>query len=353
VLCFQIQALSGEQVWQTSVDWQAVLVGAGLLRVTVQYFEVSDDEAGQRLDNYLMSRLKGAPKSLLYRVIRKGEVRVNKGRVKPDSRLSAGDRIRVPPMRLGPSKVPQAPSEAFAAHLASAIVYDKDGLLIVNKPSGLAVHGGSGISLGLIESLRQLPGNKGFMELVHRLDRDTSGLVMVARKRSMLKYLQEGLRQRDLIQKHYLALTAGCWPQGLTQVDAPLLKSEEINSERFVRVHPAGKPSLTRFQVQQAFACATLVEAKPVTGRTHQIRVHAKHAGHPLIGDEKYGDAHMNQQLKLLGARRLFLHAWRLQLQLPSGEALDICAPLPDDLQKVLAALAGAANKGGSGVSDF
>ncbi|HEY6527653.1 MAG TPA: RluA family pseudouridine synthase [Cellvibrionaceae bacterium] len=300
--------------------------------MTVQYFQVTDNEDGQRLDNYLLSRLKGAPKSLIYRVIRKGEVRINKGRVKPDTRVKTGDSVRVPPMRLSQEQEIVPVGEGLKQHLMAAIIYDADGLLVVNKPSGLAVHGGSGVSLGLIESLRQLSGNQGFLELVHRLDRDTSGLVMVARKRSVLTYLQNCLRERDLIQKTYIALVQGAWPKHRTQVNAPLLKSGEVNQERFVKVSAQGKPSLTEFQIIRSFPNSTLVHAKPITGRTHQIRVHAQYAGCPLVGDEKYGAAEINSMFRGLGCRRLFLHAAQLDLMLPSGVALTLEAPLPDDL---------------------
>ncbi|HMW73265.1 MAG TPA: RluA family pseudouridine synthase, partial [Cellvibrionaceae bacterium] len=307
--------------------------------VTVQYFQVTDNEDGQRLDNYLLSRLKGAPKSLVYRVIRKGEVRVNKGRVQPDTRLKTGDSVRVPPMRLSQEQAVVPVGEGLKQHLLASIIYDANGLLVVNKPSGLAVHGGSGVSLGLIESLRQLPGNQGYLELVHRLDRETSGLVMVARKRSVLTYLQNCLRERGTIQKTYLALVQGLWPKHRTQVNAPLLKSGEINQERFVKVAAQGKPSLTEFNIVHTFAQCTLVEAKPITGRTHQIRVHAQYAGCPLIGDEKYGLAEVNSRFRSAGCRRLFLHAARLDLVLPDGAALTLEAPLPEDLTAVLRAL--------------
>lgn len=317
----------------TARQFLAIFVAAS---VTVQYFQVTDNEDGQRLDNYLLTRLKGAPKSLVYRVIRKGEVRVNKGRVRPDTRLKTGDSVRVPPMRLSQEQALVPVGEGLKQHLMASIIYDADGLLVVNKPSGLAVHGGSGVSLGLIESLRQLPGNQGFLELVHRLDRETSGLVMVARKRSVLTFLQDCLRERGSIQKTYLALVQGSWPKHRTQVNAPLLKSGEINQERFVKVSAQGKPSLTEFQVVQSFPQCTLVEAKPITGRTHQIRVHAQYAGCPLIGDEKYGSPEVNQQFRSLGCRRLFLHAARLDLLLPAGGNLSLDAPLPDDLSAFL-----------------
>lgn len=310
--------------------------------MAVQYFQVTENEDGQRLDNYLLSRLKGAPKSLVYRVIRKGEVRINKGRVKPDTRVKTGDAVRVPPMRLSEQQAVVPVGEGLKERLLASIIYDQDGLLVVNKPSGLAVHGGSGVSLGLIESLRQLPGNHGFLELVHRLDRETSGLVMVARKRSVLTYLQDCLRQRGVIQKTYIALVQGVWPKHRAQINAPLLKSPEINQERFVKVSAQGKPSLTEFQVLRSFENCTLVEAKPITGRTHQIRVHAQYVGCPLMGDEKYGSPEVNAGFRSKGCRRLFLHAARLDLFLPSGAPLTLTAALPEDLESCLRQLGNA-----------
>ncbi|MCR6651500.1 MAG: 23S rRNA pseudouridine(955/2504/2580) synthase RluC [Cellvibrionaceae bacterium] len=302
----------------------------------VQLFTVSADEDGQRLDNYLVTRLKGVPKSAVYRVIRKGEVRVNKGRAKPERRLQTGDVIRVPPLRLAETQPLAAPGQSLVLHLQDAVLYDECGLLIVNKPAGLAVHGGSGISLGLIEALRQMPGHHGFLELIHRLDRETSGCVMIARKRSVLKYFQEGLRERQGVQKSYLALVQGRWPKGVTQVDVPLKRFLQNDGERIVRVNAEGKPSLTRFEVLEVLPQATLVRASPVTGRTHQIRVHALHKGCPLVGDDKYGDTALNESLRGQGSRRLFLHAEKLDLTLPDGKSLSVAAPLPDDLDNLL-----------------
>ena len=302
----------------------------------VQVFTVSADEDGQRLDNYLVTRLKGVPKSAVYRVIRKGEVRVNKGRAKPERRLVEGDLVRVPPLRVAETKPPPAPGQSLVHHLQQAILHDRDGLLIVDKPAGLAVHGGSGVSLGLIEALRQMPGNQGFLELVHRLDRETSGCVMIARKRSVLKLFQEALRQRQGIQKTYLALVQGRWPKGLSIVDAPLKRFVQNGGERIVRVNMDGKPSHTHFEVVQVFRDATLVKASPITGRTHQIRVHALHHGCPLVGDEKYGDTPLNQAFRERGSRRLFLHAASLEIQLPEWEPLLIEAKLPDELNRLL-----------------
>ncbi len=306
----------------------------------VHILEVSEDEAGQRLDNYLLSRLKGVPKSLIYRIIRKGEVRVNKGRAKPERKLVALDQIRVPPVRVADPKVPAKPGEGLTELLQGAILFESDSLLVVNKPSGLAVHGGSGVSLGLIEALRQIRTECRFLELVHRLDRDTSGCVMVAKKRSMLKFLQEALRQAGGIDKRYLALVEGYWPKRRHVVEAPLRRNELQSGERIVRVDITGKASRTEFSVVKRFAEATLVQAKPITGRTHQIRVHALHAGHPLVGDEKYGRNEFNAKMRQAGVRRLFLHAVALKIPTPDGTSLEVEAPLPEELSRALELLA-------------
>lgn len=313
-------------------DQQAVFQAVTIL-------EVAQDEAGQRLDNYLIARLKGVPKSLIYRVIRKGEVRVNKGRVKPERKLAAGDQVRVPPVRIAePPAVPK-PGDGLVKTLDDAIVFESDALLVINKPSGLAVHGGSGVSLGLIEALRQMRPTSRFLELVHRLDRDTSGCVMVAKKRSMLKFLQNALRQPGGIDKQYLALVEGRWPNRRKFVDAPLKRSELPNGERIVRVDIAGKESRTEFSVEARFAEATLVRAKPMTGRTHQIRVHALHMGHAIVGDEKYGRDAFNKQMRQQGFKRLFLHATALRIPLPEGGVIEVGAPLPAELSIPLARL--------------
>lgn len=305
----------------------------------VQFYTVSQDEDGQRLDNYLMSRLKGVPKSALYRVIRKGEVRVNKGRVKPERRLADGDLVRVPPMRVAEQKTQPEPGQSLVKHLEEAVLYDQDGLLVVNKPSGLAVHGGSGVHLGLIEALRQMPGNHGFLELVHRLDRDTSGCVMIARKRSVLKRMQDALRERQGITKTYIALAQGVWPKNRVDVDVPLQRYLLPSGERMVRAHSEGKASKTLFKVLRQYREVALVEAKPISGRTHQIRVHALHVGCPLIGDDKYGDTELNHRLRMSGGGRLFLHAQSLQICLPNQAPLYFEAPLPIELEQVLARL--------------
>lgn len=309
------------------------------LPVKVSFVQVDDDQAGQRLDNFLMTRLKGVPKSKIYNVIRKGEVRVNKGRAKPDYKISLGDEIRIPPVRIAEKDPLPKPSNVMINLLTQSIVYEDAGLLVINKPAGLAVHGGSGVSLGLIETLRQMRPDARYLELVHRLDRDTSGCIMVAKKRSMLRHLQAALREKNHsgIRKVYKALVVGHWPQNCRRVDAPLLKTEVVNDERIVRVHAGGKPSLTEFKILKSFATCTLLEARPITGRTHQIRVHAQHAGHSLVGDEKYGDDAFNESMRGLGMKRLFLHAAELGFYLPDAKELTLVeAPLAPDLANFL-----------------
>ena len=301
----------------------------------VRFVTVTSDEHGQRLDNFLASRLKGVPKSAIYRLVRKGEVRVNKGRSKPDRRLADGDVVRLPPVRTASSTEPPKPSARLTTTLEHAILFDADGLVVVNKPSGLAVHGGSGVNLGLVEALRQLPEYKGFLELIHRLDKDTSGCVMLARKRAVLQEVQDKLRARDGVQKTYIALVQGAWPNHLSEVNVPLLRMVMPNNERIVKVHKEGKPSITQFRVLARCEHLTLVEAHPVTGRTHQIRVHAKHVGCPLVGDDKYGDTPLNSKLSAMGSARLFLHAYQLKLTL-KDQHLAFTAPLPSELQRTL-----------------
>nr|WP_323814958.1 23S rRNA pseudouridine(955/2504/2580) synthase RluC [Cellvibrio sp. NN19] len=307
---------------------------------------IDEDQAGQRLDNFLIALLKGVPKSKIYNVIRKGEVRVNKGRIKPEYKLMAGDSVRVPPIRTAEAGTVAKASNQMMTLLAKSIVFEDDGLLIINKPPGLAVHGGSGVTLGLIETLRQMRPDARHLELVHRLDRDTSGCVMVAKKRSYLRHLQAALRDKSAgavggITKVYQALVIGEWSKRFNQVNMPLLKTEVAGGERVVRVHPEGKPSLTEFKLLQRFNGFSLVEARPITGRTHQIRVHAQYGGCPLVGDEKYGDDEINASMRDVGIRRLFLHAFSLTFTLPdSDESIYVEAPLPPDLATPLNKLA-------------
>lgn len=300
----------------------------------VQVLEVDADSAGQRLDNYLFARLKGAPRSLVYRIVRGGEVRVNGGRARPERRLEAGDRVRVPPVRLDQSASPSPPRRVVDG-LSQRIVYEDDGLLVIDKPSGLAVHGGSGVSVGLIEALRLLRAGCTQLELVHRLDRDTSGCVMVAKKRSMLRHLHEALRQGS-IRKSYLTLVRGRWPRRRLSVRAALEKNVMSSGERVVRADDTGKAAETRFTVREYYRDASLLEAVPLTGRTHQIRVHAQLSGNPIAGDPKYGDREFNRQMRAAGLQRLFLHAAALDLLLPDGRSLRVEAGLDAVLAGVL-----------------
>jgi 23S rRNA pseudouridine955/2504/2580 synthase len=303
----------------------------------VQWVEVAEGQAGQRVDNFLMTRLKGVPRALVYRIVRKGEVRVNKKRVKADTRLAVGDRVRIPPLRLMPREAVKAVSDNLRNLLAGSVLVEGRDWLVINKPAGLAVHGGSGVKIGLIEALRQVREDLDFLELVHRLDRDTSGCLLLAKSRPALLALNASLKQHQM-DKQYLALVAGRWPARREFVSARLSRFDAGNGERRVRVEAAGKVARTRFAVRETFAKATLVEAEPVTGRTHQIRVHAAHAGYPLLGDDKYGAREGQVLARRLGLSRLFLHAAALTFPEPtSGRPVQIRAPLPDDLDAVLA----------------
>ena len=304
--------------------------GGGVRRVIVD-----PDRDGQRLDNFLLGQLKGAPRSLIYRICRTGEVRVNGKRAKPDTRISGGDEIRIPPVRLGEQAEATAPAASQLQRIERAIVFEDRWLLALDKPSGIASHGGSGISHGAIELLRAArPGET--LELVHRLDRDTSGVLVIAKKRSALAELQALMREGGM-DKRYLALLVGNLRKPKLSVDAPLLKSVLQGGERMVRVNAAGKDSLSHFRVIDRPGGHSYVEVKIDTGRTHQIRVHAAHLGHPVAGDDKYGDADQNRALKSVGLRRLFLHAASLQFSLQaSGERYVLNAPLPDELKSVL-----------------
>jgi 23S rRNA pseudouridine955/2504/2580 synthase len=297
---------------------------------------VVSDRAGQRLDNFLLAEIQGVPRSLIYRIVRTGEVRVNKGRAKAGYRVQAGDRIRIPPLRLADPRPPTAFPSRQLERLAAAVIYEDDRLLVVNKPSGLAVHGGSGVIFGVIEGLRALYPDQTGLELVHRLDRDTSGCLLVAKRRSMLRWLHQQIREQRM-EKRYLALLAGDWRDKQREVDAPLRKNTLQSGERVVRVDPTGRPSRTGFRRLRGFQGATLVEARLHTGRTHQIRVHAAHLGTPVLGDEKYGDRAANATLRALGLKRLFLHAAALTFDLPGeGGRFEIQAPLTDELKKII-----------------
>ncbi|MGM0595292.1 MAG: 23S rRNA pseudouridine(955/2504/2580) synthase RluC, partial [Pseudomonadota bacterium] len=291
--------------------------------------EVVIDEGsnGQRIDNFLLKHLKGVPKSRIYRIMRKGEVRVNKGRIKPEYRLKSGDRVRIPPIRTSDKPAPAAPGQRLQRLLMQRILYEDKALLVLNKPSGIAVHGGSGVSFGVIEALRAMRPEAHFLELAHRLDRDTSGCLVIAKKRSALRAFQALLRE-DGMEKSYLALVQGRWQGGKRGVDAPLRKNTLRSGERLVKVSPDGKPSLSIFSPETRYRDCTLMRVKLVTGRTHQVRVHAQYSGHPIAGDEKYGDVGFNRHMVGLGLNRLFLHAASLRFTLPEQTTIHVEAPL-------------------------
>ncbi|MCB1689997.1 MAG: 23S rRNA pseudouridine(955/2504/2580) synthase RluC [Halioglobus sp.] len=296
---------------------------------------VGDEAAGQRLDNYLIREMKGVPRTRLYKALRKGEVRVNKGRVRADYRLALGDVVRLPPLHQPePSAAPRI-SHQQAEQVERQILHEDDNLLVINKPSGLAVHGGSGLSFGLIECLRHIRPDTRYLELVHRLDRDTSGVILIAKRAPILRELHRQLREKH-IDKRYLALVAGKWPRAVRVVDAPLEKNVLQSGERMVRVNREGKRAVTEFSVVERLQGATLIEARPITGRTHQIRVHAQHAGFPLLGDAKYSNDATESFARQIGLKRLFLHAASLQFALPDSGELVFRAPLDLELESVL-----------------
>ncbi|GAB3475808.1 23S rRNA pseudouridine(955/2504/2580) synthase RluC [Marinomonas epiphytica] len=304
-------------------------------RPAVRYVTIDDNHVQQRIDNFLVTFLKGVPKGKIYNLLRKGEIRVNKKRTKPDYRLQIDDIVRIAPIAIAPVADKPTLSEKLKSDIEARIVFEDKGLIVVNKPSGLAVHGGSGLSFGLVEVIRQMRPQEKFIELAHRLDRDTSGLIMIAKKRAVLKELHQALREKEGIQKTYLALVYGGWPKRKSQVNAPLLKNELRSGERVVKVHPDGKESLTRFKLVRQFEGYSLVECEPVTGRTHQIRVHTLHAGYPIVGDDKYAPSEDLKQTKELGFKRLCLHATRLDIT-HNGERLLLEAPLDDEWQKLM-----------------
>lgn len=298
---------------------------------------VPEDRDGQRLDNFLLGQLKGAPRSLIYKLVRSGQVRVNGGRAKAERKLEAGDEVRIPPVRLNEVGEKPTPPKGFMDALDAAIVFEDARLLALNKPSGVASHGGSGISFGAIETLRaSRPGHT--LELVHRLDRDTSGLLIVAKKRSALTEMQALMREDGGIAKRYLALVTGRMPEGVMSVDAPLHIGLRQGGERHVQVHREGKPSLSHFKTLERRGGQSYCEVRIETGRTHQIRVHAQHIGHPVAGDDKYGEPEVNKKLRdQFGLRRLFLHASTLEFALDGGrERYSLNAPLAPELVEVL-----------------
>jgi 23S rRNA pseudouridine955/2504/2580 synthase len=316
----------------------AVTVAATPVVPAVQHLVVDEESAGQRLDNFLLRFLKGVPKTHVYRVIRSGEVRINKGRAAADTRVQAGDDIRVPPVRL-----PERPAGPAAPAREFPVLFEDEHLLAIDKPAGVAVHGGSGVSSGVIEQLRQARPAARFLELVHRLDRDTSGVLLLAKKRSALTAVQDQFRARDT-GKIYLALVPGVWPAKLKVIDEPLHKSLDDRGERHVRVvspaHEDGRRSITLIRSVRAVGAFSLLEISLKTGRTHQIRVHLAHAGHPIVGDPKYGDFALNRELARGPQRftRMFLHARELAFDHPaSGERITLQSALPPECATLLA----------------
>ena len=303
--------------------------------------KVPEDREGQRLDNFLLGQLKGAPRSLVYKLVRSGQVRVNGGRAKAERKLEAGDEVRIPPVRLGEPAEKGVPARGLLEAMEASIVFEDARLLAVSKPSGVASHGGSGISFGVIETLRALRPRES-LELVHRLDRDTSGLLVLAKKRSALTELQALMREDGGITKRYLALLVGRMPDGTMSVDAPLHIGLRQGGERHVQVNPAGKPSLSHFRALERRGGQSYCEVRIETGRTHQIRVHAQHIGHPIAGDDKYGDPAANKRLReQAGLKRMFLHASTLEFALDGGRAPYLLnAPLAPELVDVLDRLA-------------
>lgn len=308
----------------------------------VRQVEVSADEAGQRIDNFLMRHLKGVPRSHVYRIVRKGEVRVNKGRIKVSYKVAEGDTVRIPPVRMQAEDKGAAPPPRQARReLEDRILFEDDRVIVINKPSGMAVHGGSGLSFGVIEALRAARPDAPYLELAHRLDRETSGCLIVCKKRSALRrihqMLREGGQEGGGMEKRYLTLVAGSWSLKREEVRLSLKKQNLRGGERMVDVRSDGKESVSYFRALDYFPGATLMEVDIATGRTHQIRVQAAHYGHPVLGDDKYGDREANKLFRKKGLKRLFLHSAAIGFEWPdSGERLDVHAPLDDDLRAVL-----------------
>jgi 23S rRNA pseudouridine955/2504/2580 synthase len=301
----------------------------------VEFVTVGPDQGGQRIDNFLLRHLKGVPKTLIYRILRKGEVRVNKGRIKADYRVQPGDEIRIPPIRRNLEEKRPPPSRSVNL-LSDRILYEDARIIIINKPSGMAVHGGSGVSHGVIETMRHWRQDLHYLELVHRLDRETSGCLILAKKRSALRQLHQLLRDGE-VEKHYLALVKGAWPHGNRRIEIALRKNVLRSGERMVNVNEAGKPAISTFYPLSVGKRASLMEIHIETGRTHQIRVHAAHLGHPIAGDDKYGDKDFNREMQGLGLSRLFLHARSLAFTVTEPyKSIAVNAPLDKELNQLL-----------------
>ncbi|MBE9526696.1 MAG: 23S rRNA pseudouridine(955/2504/2580) synthase RluC [Proteobacteria bacterium] len=310
-----------------------------IINHSVKFIEIDERNAGQRIDNFLFNFLKGVPKGHIYKIIRKGEVRVNKGRIKQIYKLQLGDSVRIPPVKLAEKPSLPAPGRSLLKLIENSIIYEDKSLIAINKPSGVAVHGGSGISYGIIEAIRALRTEQKFLELIHRLDRDTSGCLLIAKKRSSLIAIQDLFRQRQT-DKRYLALLCGQLKLSNKKVTAPLLREALKSGERFVRVDKQGKESCSYFSTLESFEQATLMQVKIVTGRTHQIRVHSQYLGHCVAGDSKYGNYACNQRLKEQGLKRLFLHSAQISFQHPeTQEKVTIKAPMTEELENCLSKL--------------
>ena len=300
---------------------------------SVRKVRIDSELAGQRIDNFLRRELPGVPKGRLYRMLRRGEVRVNGGRIRAEYKLQEGDEVRVPPARIRTAG--DAPSDGSAARIAERIIYEDKRLLVIDKPTGVAVHGGSGISHGVIEMLRHARPELKDLSLVHRLDKETSGCLVLAKRRSALRELHEKFRE-GVVEKNYLALVVGDWQFGEQLIDKPLLVQNRKNGERHVVVSKGGKPAQTRVQLSRTFGKYSLLQCAPKTGRTHQIRVHLQSLEHPIAGDERYGDEEENRRAKKFGLKRLFLHAQSIAFPDSSGNDLHFTAPLADDLERFL-----------------
>ncbi len=305
--------------------------------MSVEYHTVTENEAGQRIDNFLLKHFRKVPKSVIYRIVRKGEVRVDKKRVKPEYKLVAGESIRIPPVRVEEQAEPAAAPGSLLQALEQSILFEDECLIILNKPAGLPVHGGSGVAFGLIESFRQLRPNLPFVELVHRLDRDTSGVIMLAKSRPVLQELHTKMRDGG-IEKRYQALVAGRWKGGLQHITLDLKREEGPRQKiQVVDDGAEGKTSESIFRPQTLFSDCTLMDVTILTGRMHQIRVQLAHLGYPVLGDDRYGDFKLNRVYKTLGLKRLFLHAAHLEFSLAlNGQKYQLAAPLPPDLKTLL-----------------
>ncbi|MCH9692949.1 MAG: RluA family pseudouridine synthase [Gammaproteobacteria bacterium] len=299
----------------------------------VRKVSIDAERAGQRIDNFLRGELPGVPKGRLYRLLRRGEVRVNGGRVKAEHKLQEGDEVRIPPARIRAEGAP--PAENLAARILDTIIYEDKRLLVVNKPSGIAVHGGSGVSHGVIELMRHARPELKDLSLVHRIDRETSGCLVMAKRRSALRELHERFREGK-VEKNYMALVVGDWQFGDQLIDAPLYVQHRKNGERHVIVNHKGKSAQTRVRLSRSYGAYSLLQCTPITGRTHQIRVHLEHAEHPIAGDERYGDDDANKKARKLGLKRLFLHAQSIAFVDDSHNDLHFTAPLADDLERFL-----------------